>query len=103
MLHGHARTLCICLQTILVASSGLYLPCFPHSTELCPDIYPDHDCRPSHGKTVEDPPLLFDLHRDPSEVYTLTPDDPEYNQTMSIISKVMFMKFYCSHNNDYIC
>ena len=64
------------------------IPCLPHSTELCPDVYPDHDCRPSHGKTVEDPPLLFDLDRDPSEVYTLTPVDPEYNQTISIIYKV---------------
>ena len=64
---------------------------FPLSTGLCPDVYPDHDCRPSHAKTVEDPPLLFDLHRDPSEVYTLTPADPDYNQTMSIISKVCVM------------
>ena len=63
--------------------------CILCSTGLCPDVYPDHDCRPTHAKTVEDPPLLFDLYHDPSEVYTLTPDDPVYNQTMAIISKVI--------------
>lgn len=54
----------------------------------------DHDCNSDATKTVQDPPLLFDLHLDPSEEYTLTPDDPEYNQTMSIISKVCIVIMY---------
>lgn len=52
-------------------------------------LYPDDDCVPRNVKTVHEPPLLFDLYLDPSEVYPLTMTDPEYNQTMSIILKVL--------------
>ena len=68
----------------------LALNSIPCSTNQSSDVYYDLDCRPSHEKTVQDPPLLYDLHLDPSELYTLTPDDPVYNQTMSIILKVLY-------------
>ena len=62
-----------------------------YSTTLCSDVYPNLDCRPTHKKTVEDPPLLFNLDQDPSEVYTLTPEDPEYNDIMDTMKTVSSM------------
>lgn len=62
-------------------------PCRSHFTS---EVYPDLDCRESKAKTMQDPPLLFDLYRDASEVYRLTPADPGYNQTLSIITEVLW-------------
>ena len=51
--------------------------------------YPDLDCA-SPLKRRRDPPLLFDLYSDASEAHGLTPDDPVYNQTISIITQVLY-------------
>jgi arylsulfatase A len=54
----------------------------------CKEPYPDHDCWNSAEKSVHDPPLLFDLDKDPSEVYALTSTDPEYNDILDTMKKL---------------
>ena len=54
----------------------------------CGKPYPDQDCWTATKKAVQDPPLLFNLDEDPSEVYTLTPKDPEYNDIMDTMKNV---------------
>ncbi|XP_076125187.1 arylsulfatase A [Alosa pseudoharengus] len=41
------------------------------------DTTPDHDCHMTSIMKQHNPPLLFDLEADPSENYSLSPDDPE--------------------------
>ena len=64
--------------------------CIPCRAPLTSDVYPDLDCRVSNARTVQDPPLLFDLYRDTSEVYALSPADPVYNQTICVITEVLW-------------
>jgi arylsulfatase A len=52
---------------------------------VCTDNYPDKDCRPSHEETKQDPPLLYNLHEDPSEIFNLTKGEEEYDNAMRII------------------
>ena len=73
--------------------------CSPCRSPLTSDAYPDLDCHISSAKTVQDPPLLFDLYCDASEVYTLTPADPEYNHTISIITEVFQLFYIMAHSN----
>ena len=73
--------------------------CSPCRSPLTSNAYPDRDCHFSSAKTVHDPPLLFDLHRDVSEVYALTPADPEYKHTISVITKVLQLFYIMAHSN----
>ena len=38
---------------------------------LCSDTYPDVVCRGNYSRRSQDPPLLYDLHQDPGEIYNL--------------------------------
>ncbi len=53
---------------------------------LCPDFYPDEICRFNYSKHAHDPPLLYDLTSDPSEIYSLSVT--EYSDVMAQINKV---------------
>jgi arylsulfatase A len=54
----------------------------------CSEPYPDHDCWSATKKAAQNPPLLFDLNKDPSEVYELSPKDPEYNSIMDTMKNL---------------
>ena len=54
---------------------------------LCPDAYPDPVCRDNYTLHQYDPPLLYDLHHDPGEIYNL--DVTEYKEVMDQITKVI--------------
>lgn len=54
---------------------------------ICPNIYPDPVCRDNYTLHHYDPPLLYDLHHDPGEIYNL--DVKEYQDVMDQISKVL--------------
>ena len=70
-------------------------------SNLCNDQYPDMDCRPTHLKSYEDPPLLFDLFEDPSEVYALDSGYPDYE---SILKTVIQVRIYIVHSHtNYLC
>ena len=56
------------------------------SSYLCQNIYPDEVCRDNYTLHYYDPPLLYDLHSDPSEIYNLSVAD--YGDVMSQINKV---------------
>ncbi len=65
---------------------------------LCPDFYPDTMCRSNYSLHSYDPPLLYNLHNDPSEIYAL--DVKEYTDVMKEIEMVsacagMTMECYC--------
>ncbi|XP_070577433.1 arylsulfatase A-like [Ptychodera flava] len=49
---------------------------------------PDRDCRPSATLTKHDPPLLFDLHEDPSELYNLNQEGEEYIEILNKIKRI---------------
>ena len=66
----------------LCAYMLLLLPC----RGLCGETYPDEVCRKNYTLHKHDPPLLFDLHSDPSEQYPLDPT--EYAQLLTMIDKV---------------
>ncbi|XP_064396908.1 arylsulfatase A-like [Halichondria panicea] len=53
---------------------------------LCPDFYPDTMCRSNYSLHSYDPPLLYNLHNDPSEIYAL--DVKEYTDVMKEIEMV---------------
>lgn len=53
---------------------------------LCPTFYPDEMCRGNYSLHSYDPPLLYDLHSDPSEIYSL--DVKEYSNVMKQIEMV---------------
>lgn len=53
---------------------------------LCPDFYPDAVCRSNFTLHSYDPPLLYDLHSDPGEIYPL--DVKQYNDVMKQIEMV---------------
>ena len=52
----------------------------------CDDSYPDVVCRSKYSLHTYDPPLLYDLNSDPSEVYNL--DVYEYADVMANIDMV---------------
>ena len=62
----------------------------------CSEPYPDHDCWTATKKAAQNPPLLFDLNKDPSEVYELSPKDPEYNSIMDTMKNVSSSVLYLS-------
>ena len=66
---------------------------FANCRSHCSKPYPDQDCWSATKKAAQDPPLLFNLDEDPSEVYTLTPKDPEYNDIMDTMKNVCSMLF----------
>ena len=53
---------------------------------LCGDDYPDKVCRGNYRLHKHDPPLLFDLNSDPSELYPL--DVTEHAQLLALLDKV---------------
>ena len=53
---------------------------------LCPNFYPDEVCRGNYTLHSYDPPLLYNLHSDPGEIYTL--DVKEYSDVMKQIEMV---------------
>ena len=56
---------------------------------ICPNIYPDPVCRDNFTLHHYDPPLLYDLHHDPGEIYNL--DVKKYQDVMDEISKVQLV------------
>lgn len=58
------------------------------SSGLCPDDYPDTVCRGNYSFHEYNPPLLYNLHTDPGELYALDSNSTEYNDVMSEIQKV---------------
>ena len=63
------------------------------SRSLCKDTYPDEVCRGNYSLHKHDPPLLFDLHSDPSELYALVAT--EHSQLLALIDEVKSCGF-CS-------
>lgn len=59
---------------------------------LCSNTYPDVVCRSNYSFTAYNPPLLYDLHSDPSEIYDL--DTTEYADIMAEIRKVQRLKLH---------
>ncbi len=59
---------------------------------LCPDFYPDTICRGNYSLHSYDPPLLYNLHNDPSEIYAL--DVKEYTDVMKEIEMVSACVWY---------
>ena len=64
------------------------LQCVYVCRHICPNIYPDPVCRDSYKLHYYDPPLLYDLHHDPGEIYNL--DVKEYQDIMVEINKVQY-------------
>ena len=61
---------------------------YTHKTRaLCQNTYPDPVCRDNYTLHQYDPPLLYDLHTDPSEIYNL--DVTEYKEVMDKINEVL--------------
>ena len=58
---------------------------FLHSG-VTPQTYPDEVCRSNYSMHTYDPPLLYNLHNDPSEIYPL--DVKEYSDVMQKITDV---------------
>lgn len=58
----------------------------PLNRALCSNTYPDVVCRSNYSFTAYNPPLLYDLHTDPSEIYNL--DTTEYADILAEIAKV---------------
>lgn len=54
----------------------------------CDNDYPDMVCRGNYTKRAVDPPLLYNLHSDPGEIYTLDTKDPKYAQILKQITTV---------------
>ena len=50
---------------------------------LCPNTYPDIVCRGNYSRRSHDPPLLYNLHQDPGEIYNL--DTTRYADVMANI------------------
>ena len=49
-------------------------------------------CHSNYSKHAYDPPLLYDLHVDPSEIYPL--NVTEYQDVVQQIEKVGFLVYY---------
>ena len=61
-----------------------------------PNTYPDPVCRSDYHLHSYDPPLLYDLNSDPSEVYNL--DVNEYSEVIAQIDKVSsYISLYLQH------
>ncbi len=61
---------------------GLFSLC----SSLAPDFYPDEVCRSNYTLHKYDPPLLYNLHKDPGEIYALSVKD--YGGVMKEIDDV---------------
>jgi len=56
---------------------------------LCDNDYHDEVCRANYSKRAYNPPLLYNLHHDPGEIYLLnSKNTPEYNDVLNTITKV---------------
>ncbi len=62
---------------------------------LCPDFYPDEVCRGNYTLHKYDPPLLYNLHNDPGEIYAL--DVKDYSDVMTQINNVRALATYTAH------
>lgn len=49
--------------------------------------HPDPDCRKTAKRTKHNPPLLYDLHRDPAEQYNIA-YEPEYQDIIKLITRI---------------
>lgn len=54
---------------------------------LCDNDYHDEVCRANYSKRAYDPPILYNLHHDPGEIYPLNTASQEY-QDMNTITSV---------------
>ena len=61
---------------------GLFSLC----SGLAPDFYPDEVCRGNYSLHKYNPPLLYNLHNDPGEIYALNVKD--YSNVMKQIDDV---------------
>ena len=61
---------------------------------FCVNTYPDYICRTNYSRHFYDPPLLYDLHHDPGEIYNL--DVKKYQDIMDEINQV-----HCTHISIY--
>ncbi|XP_077990518.1 uncharacterized protein LOC144444838 [Glandiceps talaboti] len=60
---------------------------YTQGAPMCGAQYPDKDCRPSANLIRHDPPLLYDLHLDPSEQYNLS-FLPQYKELLDTIWQI---------------
>ncbi len=70
---------------------------------LCPDFYPDTICRGNYSLHSHDPPLLYNLHNDPSEIYAL--DVKEYTDVMKeieMVSAPCMVRLWKSYTYNYV-
>lgn len=65
------------------------------SRGLCDHDYPDEVCRSNYSKHAYDPPLLYNLHHDPGEIYPLDTTMPEYQVILKTIMSVSIL-LHCS-------
>ena len=74
----------------------------PLNRALCSNTYPDVVCRSNYSFTAYNPPLLYDLHTDPSEIYNL--DTTEYADILAEIAKVtLFLQWLIRFVGSYGC
>ena len=74
----------------------------PLNRALCSNTYPDVVCRSNYSFTAYNPPLLYDLHTDPSEIYNL--DTTEYADILAEIAKVtLFLQWLIHFVGSYGC
>ena len=77
---------------IVITCSKLY----PRA--LCSDTYPDVVCRNNYTRHYYDPPLLYDLHKDPGEIYGL--DVTDFKDILDDINQVQVVSnsFCCDYH-----
>ncbi len=83
---------CMCNRPIAVNEIIIVLSIHLLYRGLCPDFYPDTVCRGNYSLHSYDPPLLYNLHNDPSEIYAL--DVKEYTDVIKEIEMVSACAWY---------
>ena len=66
----------------------IFIVLYQSYSGLCPSDYPDVVCRGNYSFHEYDPPLLYNLHTDPGEIYALDSKSTEYDDVMKEIQKV---------------